>query len=426
MGFIHHQSILSYQSHAFHIFAYTNSNGRNIGQAKSKLLFTMESSTMRSALYGIQIDLESGARVLANQSLGLLDKIAKMKRYQGEFRFPVSYWEPLKCAAWKLKCVRPSMEPAIASTMTDVLHMVKENWKGNLHVDLDDPASAMEALDMDVLIHQTRSAIKQVEQARADSITSLSENFNMFLLTTLRRLDTDRLTLLTVGNSSTVTRCIIYALTHIVDLHLHLRIIESRCGYGGGLVSLHTSLVNEIGGRASLYDRLTLQVEGDASIAILARDNHLVILGADRISPFGDVCNKPITLAAAICVKSLSPSTRIFVLSETDKIAGVTKKQEELCEQENGSETNSTVKNFGQQVSKNIHTSRNARFEWVDKRWIDGYVTETGVISNKEELLRFASNAAKREEEVFGELLEDREKTMLMFRRDSGDAMLHR
>jgi translation initiation factor 2B subunit (eIF-2B alpha/beta/delta family) len=112
-----------------------------------------------------------------------------------------------------------------------------------------------------------------------------------------------------------------------------------------------------------------------------------VLLGADRISPEGDVSNKIGSLSAAVMAKRTDrqASAKVVVVSDTDKIVGENiEPGGQKAEMHPASElmdawaerTRTTLKEKVEQGSVEVFGEW---FEWVPAQYIDAYVTDGAV-----------------------------------------------
>jgi translation initiation factor 2B subunit (eIF-2B alpha/beta/delta family) len=108
------------------------------------------------------------------------------------------------------------------------------------------------------------------------------------------------------------------------------------------------------------------------------------------------------SLAATICAKTLSPNVKVLVVAERDKIAGPGDMHEHAVEDNDRIEV---TKAWGEKFIKDARYPeeiivRNAYFEWVPAKWIDGYISESGIL-DKQSVMVTSLWARKREEELF-------------------------
>ena len=143
----------------------------------------------------------------------------------------------------------------------------------------------------------------------------------------------------------------------------------------------------EMAQKKGYADRLNIQIASDASVAILARNVDIVLIGADQISEAGDVSNKTGSLPAVLCAKAVSNQVEIVVLSELDKVG----KPGDINEQGEEDNDEAEVVGIWGQVSEGIKPElweaivkiKNNYFEWVPAKYIDCYICELGSVDLK-------------------------------------------
>lgn len=138
---------------------------------------------------------------------------------------------------------------------------------------------------------------------------------------------------------------------------------------------------------------------GSASLHI-----DMLLLDADRIDANGDIQSVSGALAAAACVRSLSPHATVLVLSGKTSITVCGTKQDEGTKQHSegvGCESTSAGKAGTTHAAAIDHSGRNVErpFEWVPARFVDVYIGESGVLERAE--LRDLAREASELEESF-------------------------
>ncbi len=139
--------------------------------------------------------------------------------------------------------------------------------------------------------------------------------------------------------------------------------------------------------------RLFIHIVPDCAVGTAIKDTDIVLLGADEISPTGNISNKIGSLAAAVCAKKLNKKSLVVVLSDTEKIAATTSiaatecdNNTEAIEHHHSSEL-ATAWSPGTRMrlenKKNVHVF-GEWFEWVPAKFIDAYVTEKGVMDTEQ------------------------------------------
>ena len=367
---------------------------------------TRESASGRALLAGLEklrTDKESGARVLATYAVRcLIDVVKDIDSHE-------HWWHDLRVAAYHLiYSARPSMNAAISSAILGALSELR----------------AMPGRNLD---HQTVVRALQGCVARRDEMSSKISGTFVSHVKSLIDESSPRLTIMTLSSSSTIRSAIVELLDKLPSLHIQLYMLESRPQCEGA--SLAASLVASTKGLAS---RLRISLAPDSHMAQIAReaasirDPSILLLGADRISPSGHVSNKMGSGTAAIVTKTLSPSTKVVVLSETDKIAKpkdlemYAHWQEDAAQElsEHSPENNDPkevsnvwdVAGAGHDTAQKLNNVgievRNIYFEWVASTYIDVYLTEEGPLK-REEIRAKSMEKAELEEKLFGDLYED-------------------
>jgi translation initiation factor 2B subunit (eIF-2B alpha/beta/delta family)/8-oxo-dGTP pyrophosphatase MutT (NUDIX family) len=218
--------------------------------------------------------------------------------------------------------------------------------------------------------------------------------------------------ILTLSSSSTIKGAVLRALEEDPSRHIELRVLESRPLFEG--VSMARDILSSISqsmsqpnsasqGPSDLRSRLKIVLASDASVGVLARDVDVVLIGADRISEFGDVTNKTGSLAAVLTAKSVTKGKAVVVcVSELEKIAGPEDIKKHMDEDNDPSEVTDTwgeADNEGP-LWKEMVKVRNVYFEWVPAKNVDCYVCETGFLT-REDIARYSRRVKELEGEMF-------------------------
>lgn len=359
-------------------------------------------AVLTEGLQRLKNDHHSGARQLAGAALQILrDIILEM-----DTRQPTNeWWTKIRFAAWHIwKNGRESMGAAVLSALLAALKNMEEI--------LQQQKTTTEARD---------ALVKELDRcvaARQDAAKAISVAFASFLQDQFAsRVESRKpITVLTLSESSTIT----HALRHVIattPLHLDVRILESRPLFEG--VSFTGSLLSDIPhqktashavegeeARETPQSQLRLSLFTDASAALASKDVDVVLLGADRISEYGDVSNKTGSLPAVLSAKHVSPEARTVILSEQEKVAPPGAAVAHVVENNDSSQVTRTwktefnserVKKAAGTVSRGslrgsasaghsaldntaVHVEvQNVFFEWVPSRLIDVYITEYGI-----------------------------------------------
>ncbi|KAK8084236.1 NUDIX domain-containing protein [Apiospora hydei] len=338
-------------------------------------------STLTVGLSRLQTDHERGARQLAALAVSYLTGVF----VEGNCSMDDGWWARVRMAAWHLwKNGRESMGAAIVSALVTVLSRIENEAlkPGGTVFERSNRVSAV----MDEWREQRDSIISKVQASFVDLVRDrvLSEG--------PKKKKKKILKVLTLSSSSTISSCLLQAATAL-DVTLDLRILESRPLCEG--VTMASKLLSD----AEHEKRVNITLYSDASAALASEDVDMVLLGADRISSAGDVSNKTGSLPAVLSAKHVSPSSRVVVLSEVDKIAGPGNASDHAAEENDAIELTrgweGTVKGADDVLAASYSTEaarsgddsprvkvKNIYFEWVPARLIDAYVTDEGVWSS--------------------------------------------
>ncbi|KAF2449135.1 nagb/rpia/CoA transferase-like protein [Karstenula rhodostoma CBS 690.94] len=347
---------------------------------------------LNKAVSGLKNDFVSGAREMADSALSTLSSLIVAAAATAQNRNEL--WQMTISAAKKLSNARPSMNAAVTSCLLRALDEVMKLW---------DMLDEKRNKPPDDLAAMARRQIVRILEKRKEAGMRLSDNFVERLRAYCRQRlnNTHTLTILALSNSSTIRASILTTLSTLRFLHLNLLILESRPRFEGASMASHILSSTSADARA----RLQVRILPDCAVATAARDAHIVLLGADRISASGDVSYKIGCLAAAVCVKTLNPTAQVVVVSDADKI--VAKGVEDGAKETHphsemvvawGDETrrelagriaNGSVEVFGEW------------FEWVPAAYVDGYVTEDGTLDTQG-VEKVAGEIGELREKVFG------------------------
>jgi len=122
------------------------------------------------------------------------------------------------------------------------------------------------------------------------------------------------------------------------------------------------------------------------------------------------VSNKIGSCAAAVLAKTLNPGCRVVSVFTTDKIAGYNDLDDEIEYVDEAELRCSWPERQNEDLEKDANREGGCRvevknwyFEWVERRWIDACISETGVMS-PDDIKRIARKTDELEEIVFGDL----------------------
>ncbi|KAI2090729.1 hypothetical protein LOZ36_001210 [Ophidiomyces ophidiicola] len=219
-------------------------------------------------------------------------------------------------------------------------------------------------------------------------------------------------TILTLSLSSTIRHALL-ALLQLENFHgtgdnsnplmVRLRIMESRPLCEGA--DLAKILADQAMSKA--FNNLEIEIASDASVAILAREADIILLGADRISACGDVSNKTGSFPAVVCAKHIANSAVAIVISETEKVdkpdhgAGPTEEDNSPAELMRAWSAD-VQQSASLEMWKRIVRVRNVYFEWVPASYIDFYICETGILS-VDDIQKQSQWVVRAEQRIFGD-----------------------
>ncbi|KAF1957142.1 nagb/rpia/CoA transferase-like protein [Byssothecium circinans] len=329
-------------------------------------------SKLAEACDELKDDFSSGARQMADSALESMAHLIAFSATSATRRDEL--WKMMVHAARSLSEARPSMSAAITSCLLRALNDIAQSW--------DDDEEKGE-LDVTGLAETAEKAIRRMVETRKDDVMALSVEFVAWVEGYLHETPDvgtiDRpLTVLTLSNSSTIRLCIHTLLTSLPTLRLKLSILESRPRFEGADMAsqILTSAPSE------QKARLKMHVLPDCAVGAAATDAHFVLLGADRISATGDVSNKIGSLAAAVSTKVLNGGL-VVVVSDADKIVapGVQHGEAELHpKSEVMTAWNDKTRRDLEKYDVDVFGEW---FEWVGSRFVDAYITETGILDTR-------------------------------------------
>ncbi|KAL1961673.1 hypothetical protein VTN77DRAFT_1348 [Rasamsonia byssochlamydoides] len=342
--------------------------------------------TLAAGLERLQTDHESGSRQLAAIALGVFrETIVEMGGPDGGDI--EAWWEKVRMAAWHLwKNGRESMGApilnALIAALVDIEPIVldtegKENKRDRI----------LAAIDR--LIEKRKTTTARVSDAFASYIQR----------NVLEKKENESLTILTLSASSTIRDCIVHAAIASEAQFVDLRVLESRPLYEG--VTIASSILSDFRSRSDA-PRIHISIYTDASAALASGGVDIFLLGADRISADGAVSNKTGSLPAILSARCVSPSTKIVVLSELEKVAEPGDPHAHVVEENNPEEVIQAWRHNGVKglnvIDESLKTQaqaeteqkdvkatvsvKNIYFEWVQPEMINGfdaYVCEEGV-----------------------------------------------
>lgn len=358
----------------------------HLGESLRRVWFEGEmseggSAALNTGLNRLKTDHQSGSHELTSIALQAFRDIVVQMRYE----MNTKWWETVRMAAWHLcKNGRESMGAATTNAFLGVL------------ADMEDILD--QKLDHTVKRDQLLAVVDHHLDNRKAMSSRIKNSFAAYLqstfLPTARSQPNPTLTLLTLSASSTIRDSIVEASAALPIAQLNLRILESRPLYEG--VRMASSILAQCQSKfPSSSDRhLQLTVYTDASAAIASSDVDFVLLGADRIAETGSVSNKTGSLPAVLCAKHASPSSKVLVLSELEKVAEPNGEDSQSPEENDPQEVMSPWLDGGvkgvkaleqglRETQEGINCTvevKNIYFEWVSASLIDAYICEEGTL----------------------------------------------
>ncbi|KAL5341127.1 hypothetical protein BJX70DRAFT_386942 [Aspergillus crustosus] len=291
------------------------------------------------------------------------------------------WWEDVQMAAWHLvKNGRESMGAATLNALLAILEEMEEIWR------LDEgPGDKIERM-LTIVGHHLR--------ARISRSGLVKEMFASYVRSTFvsSGQSRERLTILTMSNSSTIRDSIVEAFASLDIGTLEMRILESRPCFEGvdfaySLKSRFQTMCKDTPDK-----KLLLTLYSDSSAALAARGVDIVLLGADRISRSKGVSNKIGSLPVVLGAKHHTPTAKVVVLSELEKVNGENgiiddEKHEDNDPEEVFRAWRSTGVR-GADIVSSHHSSnmtvvvKNICFEWVPLSLIDTFVSGEGILTD--------------------------------------------
>lgn len=358
------------------------------------------SQTLRSGLQELKNDHQSGSRELTTIALRAFRDVLM------HLRSDEKWWETARMAAWHLwKNGRESMGAATLNAFLGVLADI-EGMVGK-------------GLDSESVWDPVLAVVDRHLENRRTMSAHLKDSFVAYLEKTFLATPTSQspsLTLLTLSASSTIRDSILNAFASLPISRLDLRILESRPLFEGA--SMASSLISELKSKFSTLSnrQVNLTIYTDASAALAAADVDFVLLGADRISSSGWICNKTGSLPAVLSARHVSPNAKVLIFSELEKVAEPGVEGDHRAENndplevmtswlENGVKGVKVIEEGLRGIhfdTSNCHLSvMNVYFEWVPASLIDAYISEEGILDV--EAIRKKSGQVKEEfERYFG------------------------
>lgn len=340
---------------------------------------------IKSCVQDLKTDFTNGSRVLATKALGALHDAVQPR--EGARGAQEELWRDLRIAAYELSNARPSMSAAITSALVQALDAIR-NSDGDAKSVLAQEITKRAKIGAQIAQHFLSFMERCAEKKRQAFGKSISLN------------------ILTLSLSSTLRDCLFRAIQDIRNIYFNVRILESRPNCEGA--DFAVLLLQKFPAEAS-DGRLFVEVAPEAYVCAFARDVDILLLGADRIAAGRDVSNKVGSLPSALCVKALSPTAEVVIVSDSDKIAssgpGIENSEECGPSKEVMSawkdETRAAAEDLERKSVLQIH---NAYFEWVPARFIDWYLTEQGAMDSGRIAIKSQETGRLKEELFDGQI----------------------
>ncbi|WEW56119.1 hypothetical protein PRK78_001554 [Emydomyces testavorans] len=395
---------------------------------------TEAQQTLLEGIRELRNDHTSGAKILATKAVASLVQIAKIidaglaearpaavREDECKDKLQI-WWDAVRRAGWALATHgRPSMDAAITVAVLNALEQGKVGSLDTSHGAGQQPAEGVATTVTphgNELITYRLQNMEEYLRRRADAgQTQIGQHLRQFIrdkcLSGTAESEQHKVTILTLSLSSTIKD----ALTTMLALEnspsnrgkgaklmVHLHILESRPMFEGAEL---TRILTAQAVSKGYADNLKIELASDASVAILARDVDIVLIGADRISESGDVSNKTGSLPAILVAKHLSKNAIAVALSDIEKVARPGAMEEHLEEDNDPTELSrawsAQVRECASRETwKEMVRVRNVYFEWVPANYIDRYICETGVLSLAE-IKKQSEWVLSAEQRLFGE-----------------------
>jgi len=369
-----------------------------------------------TSLNALRNDHESGAHGLALLSLDML-----LKAVRGGDLAHVNqteeFWRELRMIAWHLaKNGRPSMGAAIEAALFRALDTIMA------YSESANPGGfeGIAALELGTFKKIAELVIKERITTGKHSLEALAQNFVRLIMDERgeagRATSSSTTKIVTLSSSGTVAQCLTDLIWTFVSngTNIKLCILESRPKFEG--VAFANTLLDALEKAQSareyrdledLIKHLKIEIVSDASVAMIVKHANYIVLGADKVLPNSDICNKIGSLTTTVMAKILSPECKVVAVFQTDKIASASENTEDSKAEYNDEAevTNvwpsSVTAALMEKQTKGIQVKvKNAYFEWVPATYIDKYVSEKGALT-MEDIRRLSIEGEELEERIF-------------------------
>ncbi|KAL2793999.1 hypothetical protein BJX66DRAFT_215873 [Aspergillus keveii] len=337
---------------------------------------------LSSGLEKLHHDHSSGSHELTTIALEIFRHYVTQTK---DYIFEAKWWDDARMAAWHLiKNGRESMGAATLNALLAILEEMDEIRRMDSY-----PEDTFERM-ITIIDHHLTGRKGRAGLVKDTFASYVRANFPS------EGKQREKLTIVTLSASSTIRDSIIEAFASLDISALELRILESRPLFEG--VNFAASILSRFREqfKNSTDKRLDVSIYTDAAAAIAAKDADIVLLGADRISKAKGVSNKTGSLPLVLSAKHITPTAKVVVLSELEKVNGESGIiDDEKHEDNDPREVLRTwradgVKDVGHveaasssdEKSSSTVTVRNVYFEWIPLSLIDAFVSGEGVLSD--------------------------------------------
>jgi translation initiation factor 2B subunit (eIF-2B alpha/beta/delta family) len=383
-------------------------------------------------------DHESGARELATRALSVLLDVARVtglalatpleregrddESWKRDIQICEERWKHAvrKCGWLLSRYGRPSLDAAITTAVVSALRITL-NPSPEMRLEARGACGNMgpypEPIKEGIWILQ-----RQLSKRRGGTLRLIAAQLRDFL----RERFVPRMShpqgncvirILTLSNSSTIRTALGAMLEKEMEMEQHepevkrrplriiLKILESRPLDEG--VQMARELV-KMAEKSRYTHMLQIEIGSDGSVAMLAKDADVLLLGADRISDSGDVSNKIGSLPAALCTKAVSNHGIVVVVSELEKVAKPGEMEEygeenDVTELTDAWGSDKEMETEARQGSwRDMVTIRNVYFERVPAQYIHCYVCEDGTL-DAEDIKKRSKLVLEAEKEMFSQ-----------------------
>lgn len=360
------------------------------------------SQALRSGLEELRNDHQSGSHELTTIALKGFRNVLVYLRDDDK------WWKTARIAAWHLwKNGRESMGAATLNAflgvLTDMEDMVGKGHDGEARWDRV----------LAVVDHHLENRRPMSKRIKDSFASYLQTNF----LSNTQSRSPSTLTLLTLSASSTIRDSILDAFASLPTKRLDVRVLEGRPLCEGA--SMASSLISEFQSKFVSSDRhMNMTVYTDASAALAAADIDFILLGADRICSSGWISNKTGSLPTVLSARHVSPSAKVLIFSELEKVAEPGVEDDHQTEDNDPMEVITSwlendvkgvkvleegLRDAHAEVSNCTVAVKNIYFEWVPANLIDAYITEEGPLDVKA-IQQKAQEVKEEAERYFGSL----------------------